>query len=60
MTGSQLRKWRHRMKLKAADASKLFGVSPDTWARWEAKATLPRMVGLACAALSFGLPPAEG
>lgn len=47
------------MKLKAADAARQFGVSSDTWTRWEAKAELPRHVALACAAISYGLPPME-
>lgn len=60
MTGRQLRAWRQRMKLKINEAADRVGVSPDTWGRWEAKAEVPRLVALACAAISFGLPPVEG
>lgn len=55
-----MKAWRTRMKLSKAAAGRLFGVSQDTWARWEQRSELDRYIGLACAAISFGLPPAEG
>lgn len=60
MTGKQLKAWRTRHKLSATLAAQMLGVSADTWARWERRAKLPLYVGLACAAISHGLPPAEG
>lgn len=60
MTGSELKAWRLRMKLKVGEAAERLGVSPDTYGRWERKADVGRLVALACAAISYGLPPARG
>jgi len=60
MTGDQLRKWRLRMRLKVGEAALALGVSLDTYARLERRTTVDKRTALACAAISMGLPPAEG
>ncbi len=60
MTGADLKKWRKRMRLGVAEAAQALGVSTDTYARYERKPEVGRCVALACAAISFGLPPAIG
>lgn len=57
MTGDDLKAWKKHHRLHSSLAAKMLGVSADTWTRWEAKEKLPAYVGLACAAISFGLPP---
>lgn len=60
MTGEGLKRWRKRMRLKVSEAAEALGVSVDTYARYERKPEVDRCVALACAAISFGLPPAIG
>jgi transcriptional regulator with XRE-family HTH domain len=57
MTGKQLREWRLRLRLKITTAAGKLGVSTDTYSRMERKEVVPRSIALACAALSYGLPP---
>lgn len=57
MTGAELKAWRKKQRLHSTLAAKMFGVSADTWTRWEAKEKLPAYVGLACSAISLGIPP---
>ncbi|WP_408611041.1 helix-turn-helix domain-containing protein [Caulobacter hibisci] len=60
MTGEQLKTWRTRMRLRAGEAAEALGVSRDTYRRMEGRLSLPKHIGLACAAISHGLPPAKG
>lgn len=60
MTGNDLKKWRKRMRLNVSEAAQALGVSPDTYARYERRPEVDRCIALACAAISFGLPPAIG
>ena len=60
MTGSQLKTWRKRLKLKAYEAAEALGVARDTYTRLEARREVDRRTALACAAIAHGLPPAEG
>jgi transcriptional regulator with XRE-family HTH domain len=59
MTGSQLKAWRVRMRLRVMDAADRLGVSRDTYGRLERQTRVPRYIQLACAALAYGLPPME-
>jgi Helix-turn-helix. len=59
MTGSQLKAWRLRMRLKVRDAAERLGVSVDTYGRLERRTRVPRYIQLACAAVAYGLPPME-
>ena len=60
MTGSELKAWRLRMKLKVGEAAQALGISPDTYARLERRKVVDQRTSLACAAISQGLPPAKG
>jgi DNA-binding transcriptional regulator YiaG len=60
MTGKQFRAWRKRMRLTIKETAQQLGVSVATVSRWDNEAHLPRMVGLACAAISLNIPEAEG
>jgi predicted transcriptional regulator len=60
MTGEQLKAWRVRMRLRVGEAAEAIGVSRDTYRRMEQRDSLPKHFGLACAAISHGLPPAKG
>lgn len=58
MTGAELIAWRRRMGLNKTQAAKLLGSNRVTLANYEGgRAEVPRYIALACAALSFGLPP---
>lgn len=60
MTGEQLKVWRLRMRLKRYEAAAALGMQPDSYARLEKRADVGKRTALACAAISMGLPPAEG
>lgn len=60
MTGDDMKAWRQRMRLKVGEAAEALGVSADTYARLERRASVDRRTALACAAISHGLPPAKG
>ena len=47
--------------MAGSEASMALGVSARTYIRWEASLEeLPRYVGLACAAISMGIPEVRG
>jgi transcriptional regulator with XRE-family HTH domain len=48
------------MRLTIKETAQRLGVSDATVSRWDNEAQLPRMVGLACTAISLNLPEAEG
>jgi transcriptional regulator with XRE-family HTH domain len=48
------------MRLTIKETAEQLGVSVATVSRWDNEAQLPRMVGLACAAISLNIPEAEG
>jgi transcriptional regulator with XRE-family HTH domain len=48
------------MRLTIKETAQQLGVSVATVSRWDNEAHLPRMVGLACAAISLNIPEAEG
>lgn len=60
MTGAQFRTWRKRMKISITGAARLLGVSKATISRWDTIDELPAYVGLACAAISMGIPEVRG
>lgn len=58
MTGSDLVLWRATMKLSKLSAAKALGCSRVTLDKYESGASaIPLYVALACAAISYGLPP---
>jgi len=60
MTGAQLTAWRLRLKLTKSAAADALGMTLDNYSKMEGRAKLSRRTALACAAISFGLPPAIG
>lgn len=53
--------WLNRMKLSDSAAAESLGMSRNTIRGYrEGTAQIPKHVALACAAISFGLPPAIG
>lgn len=60
MTGTQLKAWRARLGLNKAAAARALGMSADAYGRMEKRGETDRRTDLACAAISFGLPPAIG
>jgi hypothetical protein len=60
MTGAQLAMWRTRLKMTKTAAAAALGMSLDNYSKMEGRALLSRRTALACAAISFGLPPAVG
>lgn len=49
--------WRAGRKLNKKDACELLGINYRSLVRYEAGEKVPRTVALACAAVSYGLPP---
>jgi transcriptional regulator with XRE-family HTH domain len=48
--------WRESMGYSQRDACKALGCSRSAWTRWEAGGhSVPRYIGLACAALALGM-----
>lgn len=58
MTGAELTEWRKRMKLTKVAAAAALGLGRNSIPRFESgEYPVPKTVALACAAISFGLPP---
>lgn len=60
MTPSALKRWRSRLGLTQAGAAEALGVPLGTYRDWEQGAndpTWPRLLALACAAVSADLKP---
>ena len=58
MTPAQFTEWRGRMGLSKTAAAEALGISRNMPQRYETGAApIPRYVALACAAVSFNLPP---
>jgi len=55
MTGKQFAAWCDHMGYRDIDAARQLGTAPSTIARYQAKGG-PALLGLACAAISAGLP----
>lgn len=60
MTASAFTAWLERMKFKNKEAAALLGCGINQITRYaRGKAKIPRYIALACAAISYGLPPME-
>jgi hypothetical protein len=61
MSKEVLATWRENMGYSARDCAHELGCTAEDWAAWEEGAvTIPRYVGLACAALAMGMEPYKG
>lgn len=61
MTGEDLIKWREGRKMSQLSASRALGCSRTAYIRWEAgEKKIPHYIALACAAISYSLPPMCG
>lgn len=59
MNEQQLKAWRKRLGLNKSKAAEALGLSAEAYGRLEKRGS-DRRTDLACAAISFGLPPAVG
>ena len=58
MTPTDLIAWRQRLGLNKSEAAASLEITRATYRRYErGEAEIPRTIALACAALSYGLPP---
>lgn len=55
MTSEDLKQWRSRHQFSLDTASVKLGCSKTTLVAYERGQKIPRYIGLACAAISFGL-----
>jgi hypothetical protein len=57
MTPADFRNWKAALGLTARSASAALGIAPNTVTKYSRDGTsIPRYVGLACAAVAHGLP----